>query len=528
MGISHQPNSKPNPYQFLLTWLLILLAALHSLLTQTHYFLNADVAFLTQMALYGQSGDLYTQYYEINPPLIVYIYRLFLAPYYWGELSIVSALRFSMVTYLLLITLMCQYYLYKLKLRHATLWVIAIALAFLFVLPAAFLQREHIISAAMIGYFCMLTCRVNHIKTAMSMRVASITLAAFAVCLKPQYIIVLALLEGWLLWRHREIKSLFRAENIIIAIIGISYVGFVYLYHPHYFSLVAPLASETYIAYFEGAESMLIRLGLLLLLLFLPYRYLTQQVTEVHLVQGLYLVAIAALSAFLVGRAGFSYHLLLTFTTLSIVLLAAWFYSLQELIREPKARQVTHCVFFFMMLLFVRHFHFIDIDKINYQDASKTFLSTSNHLPEKLIEYQDYKVIYDALKPHVTSGQNVYMFGARLFPAHPIAMHLGLKWIGHFPVLWALPQTLKATEGKKKNTRLAWISQVVTEDIKLHKPSAILVEENEPLLRYPLEFGFVEHFTQYQVFQNEFEHYQKLGSYPSPDGNWVIYLRQEE
>lgn len=505
---------------------MIVFAALHSLLTQTHYFLNADVAFLTQMALYGEPGDLYTQYYEINPPLIVYIYRVFLLPHYLADWSVVSALRISMISYLLIITMLSHCYLHRLQIKRPLLWLLAIALSLLFVLPSAFLQREHIIAAALIAYFLMIACRVNQQPVAVTIRLVTVVLAALAVCLKPQYSIVLIALELWYLSQHRSIKLIWRLENLIIIAVGVSYITFVYLFHPTYFDLVAPLASKTYIAYFEGAENMLTRTVLLILLLFLPYRYLKQRVPNVQFVNGLYVVTLAGIIAFLIGRAGFSYHLVLTFTLLGILVIASMLLSLVQAVARPNLRHSSQLLFFIVLLLFIRQFHFLDIDRTNYHAASKILLSDNDELPSQLIEFDQYKSVYDLLAPYAEKGQSVYMMGARLFPAHPVTLHLGLKWAGHFPVLWALPETLKAPEESVNQQRLLWLSDVIVDDIRSKRPKAILVESNQPLLRYPLGFNFVDHFNQYEAFQREFSNYTQISTATTPDGNWTLYLRQ--
>ncbi len=55
--------------------------------------LNADVSFLSQMAIYSEGSDFYLQFYEVNPPLIVYIYKLFISIGYFLNINDISALR---------------------------------------------------------------------------------------------------------------------------------------------------------------------------------------------------------------------------------------------------------------------------------------------------------------------------------------------------------------------------------------------------------------------------------------------------
>ncbi|WP_159738859.1 hypothetical protein [Vibrio atypicus] len=509
----------------LLTWLFIFIAAAHCLLTQTHYFLNADVAFLTQMALFGQNGDLYTQYYEINPPLIVFIYRLFLIPFELGWLTEVASLRVSMVIYLLLVFVGCHYYLAKLNTEKTELWLLAIALSLLFVLPAAFLQREHIIAAAMMLYLCMMLCRLERRQTSIFIRATTATLAALAVCLKPQYGLVLILLELYYLAKERRLALLFRWENILIAMVGTSYISYVYFAHPYYFQVVAPLASKTYIAYFEQTTNLLLRTVLLLLLLLLPFRYLKARVQSPGMIDGFYLVAFAALGAFLAGRAGFSYHLVLSFTVLSTLVLASLFFALYEFVTRPHWKQAIPCGFFIAVLLFIRHFHFIDVDQVNYPRAVNQLMAQNNELPTAPIEFESYKNIYDAVRQQTSPHSNIYVFGARLFPAHSIAIHLNQKWIGRFPVLWALPETLKEADKQENKQRIEWIAQTVAEDITNGKPEVILVEKSETLLRYPNGFDFIEHFEQIPSFAKAFEPYQQIEVVPSVDSDWVLYKR---
>ena len=507
-------------------WVTIFFAAFYSLLTQTHYFINADVAFLTQMALYGESGDLYTQYFEINPPLIVYIYRLFLLPYYLGDWSVVSSLRISMISYLLLISALSHYYVVRLQIKQPLIWVLAISLSLLFVLPAAFLQREHIIAASLILYLLMMACRLQARPCSILIQSITLTLAGIAVCLKPQYIVALVFLELYYLWLNRKILLLLRWQNIYLAMIGAIYIIYVYNFHPAYFSNVAPMASETYVAYFDDLESLLGRLALLSLLLFLPYRFLVQASTKKQVIKGIYVLVFAGFVAFLIGQAGFSYHLILVFTLLSIVLIASWLYVVTELTAHFSAKGLVQLLFLSAILFFVRHYHFIDINKVNLDRALTQLIAKDSRLPKELIEFNPFQSIYNATDKLVSPGQSIYAFSARLFVGHPIAIHLGQRWSGRFPVLWPLPESLKDPTDKSNKARLDLVNKIVTEDIEKSKPQIILVEMSTHLLRYPQGFDFIEHFSQYREFVDVFQHYQHSATYSAPESDWAIYVRK--
>lgn len=520
-----QPNYK---LWSILAWSVILVGALHSLISQTHYFLNADVAFLTQMALYGQPGDLYTQYFEINPPLIVYIYRLFLVPYYLGDWSVVSSLRISMIGYLLGITVLCHYYVVKLPIRQPYIWIAAIGLSLVFVLPAAFLQREHIIAAAMIAYLCMILCRMQNQSCSVAIQWLTLTLAGLSVCLKPQYVTVFVLLDIYYLWTARRLSLLFRWQNLYLGLLGATYITYVYFAHPSYFDNVAPLAKQTYIAYFEPIYSLLTRVVLLAVVSYLPYRYLRHVTQSPQTIDCLYVTLAAAFVAYVLGRAGFSYHLVLVFALLGIVSISSWLYAASTLSQRFSIKHLVQFLFFSAILVFLRQFHFIDIDRVNYETAATQLLAKHSYAPEKVIEHNPYHVVYNAVSEVTQPGEQLYAFSARLFVGQPITIHLEQKWAGRFPVLWPLPESLKHPESEDSQQRLQLVSQIVTEDILRNQPKVILVEESEQLLRYPKGFDFIEHFSQYPEFADAFQHYERDNTFTTPESNWTVYVRREK
>ncbi|MDA0146074.1 hypothetical protein OCT63_17755, partial [Vibrio sp. RW] len=167
---------------------LIFLFSVQAFYIQSSMILNADVSFLSQMAIYSEGSDFYLQFYEVNPPLIVYIYKLFISIGSVLHINDISALRVGMLTYIFLCSSIILYNFINIK--NGLLIALTLSFCVFFTFPNDFLQREHIITSSFLSYFSMISIRLLGLNPKKTVIFANILIIALAISLKPQYAIV--------------------------------------------------------------------------------------------------------------------------------------------------------------------------------------------------------------------------------------------------------------------------------------------------------------------------------------------------
>ncbi len=88
-----------------------------------------------------------------------------------------------------------------------------------------------------------------------------------------------------------------------------------FLNHDTYFSTVVPLASISYSSYFISIEDLFLLPVILLLCVFSSIKiclYTQPQLTSINYSKLLIFIYLSSIATFLLGRTGFSYHLLLS------------------------------------------------------------------------------------------------------------------------------------------------------------------------------------------------------------------------
>ncbi|GAL34246.1 hypothetical protein JCM19240_1154 [Vibrio maritimus] len=145
-------------------WAIVLVILLQALSVQMLSAMNGDVAFLFSMAKHTGLQEFYLQYYEVNPPLIVYLYKLFLLPSLLGINELASA-NTSMILYILLCLVLSYHYLSHLSHFARFSLTLAFTIGLVAVSEIMFLQREHIIAAGLIVYVAHALNSENNAKT---------------------------------------------------------------------------------------------------------------------------------------------------------------------------------------------------------------------------------------------------------------------------------------------------------------------------------------------------------------------------
>lgn len=518
--------------------LVIAFFFIHTLASQEHYFLNSDVSFLSQLVNNSESRDFYQYFYEVNPPLIAYIYHLFQLPAQLGLLDTVHSLRISMLLYLACVILLLNVILKRLALNHRKVIVVALAFALLFSLPGGFLQREHLILSGCLLYVAMMTARVEQVMLPWQIRSLVTILWALAICLKPQYFLVYCVIELYYVrtiycqvdsvsFSKRVWLSMLpvvRWENVLIALIGLSYIATVFFYFPAYFEKVVPLAQDNYRGYFKPITYLLLMCGLIFLFT-LPSIVYIRKCHNNHFNKILIVVFYTSFLVYITGRAGFAYHLFITFG-ISLYFLV---FSFTLQCKKYKAQRIA-LLLSILVLGVYQYFSIITIKPINYwQSLVNVIDKRSDAINPVLSEYQaQYIPLYHKIKRLSSPGESILFVNSSMAPANFIRAHLNLTWASSFPVLWSLPNSIKGS-GARDSEALAIVRKSLILDLKVKKPEILVIDDSKEKRNLPAAFSYYDFLSTNPEFLLLLSQYKKVDMFTHEDKiKYDIYVRKKE
>jgi hypothetical protein len=218
---------------------------------QTHILLNWDVSWLLHTSEKLLAGGTYANdFFELNPPLILYLYTpaLFFSKIF--SISIIAALRFYVFLLGSVSLFLCDGLIRKIfsaadrKLRD--LFLVAIASTF-FILPIEqFGQREHLLLLLALPYLLAIPYRLAGNKLNNGEAILIGLFAGLGFAIKPYFLTTLVLSEIYYLIKKRDAFAWSRTEVITIIAVFVVYLIVVFTLHRDYLFTVLPLAGRLY------------------------------------------------------------------------------------------------------------------------------------------------------------------------------------------------------------------------------------------------------------------------------------------
>lgn len=256
-----------------------------------------------------EGAELYTRISEVNPPLNFY----YTAPVIWlsDALSISGQnsqyLLISVLTFLILVW--CQFIARKaFAWSEAKIAVFTLIVAASLILPALseFAQREHLLVLLLMPWLLLKAAgkepsKANQFLTSF--------VGALGVCLKPHFVFIPIAVTLLDVWQRRSLRPIFSVSNMTFLAVGLSYVAYVAIQHPAYFTLIVPIARDIYGAYQNTVQTafLIVLSSMLWGLVIGIAAFRNKPVSHASLV---FLVASAgALAIYWAQGTGFAYHL---------------------------------------------------------------------------------------------------------------------------------------------------------------------------------------------------------------------------
>ena len=282
-------------------WIAICTILVTTLALQQHflhiglYGNNHWLLFCAKQLLQGKRY--YYDFFEVNPPLIIYFYTLFIGLGHLLHINSILLLQ-AFFFFLIISTLYLNFQLLKkvfngnTLLAYAILTMIAISECFLPI--DAFSEREHLTLILFWPYLLLLVRRCqdksnfNPEQTGifpanMSNKILPILIGlftGFGIALKPHFLIPVLLMESYYCIKMKKISAVFRPEINTMLIFGLLYALGIFLVCPQFYTKMLPLDGALYFSPFTKMPFYDIIIGppifiiiILLLVIFYPIKH---------------------------------------------------------------------------------------------------------------------------------------------------------------------------------------------------------------------------------------------------------------
>ena len=454
---------------------------------------------------------LYVDIFEINPPLIVWLYSV---PVFFSEHL------FFLKDYQLLALMGLALIGFVIALSDAILKThpafagepgrrgfFALLLAYVFVFftaPMYFLDREHILLVLTFPYILRFAPSFARLKLPMPLRVAVGVLGGVGFCIKPHAAIVFAVLQLIYLLRERSPVILASVENLIVYIIGAAYLSTVVFLMPEYLHTVLPMAMATYAAYSRKITGIysIITFIVIMGVTFADFRprYRSPLRREVYYFLG---VCLAYLCYALANNGwAYTYNPLISMARIVTGWVMLEFYWLA---REARAKDEPVKPFIFGARACVLN---LTVNLLFYACVLSSFFFT-----------------FDCQKNISCRAESKFMAQARSLPAHSFgAMSLefykwsqltrvtGWDWDTRFNHLWMLPQfILSGPEFTRAHQSiLDYVGNAYADDMNRRKPDVMYIDASPSFFSKQPYFDLVGYFSKaVPAFAEAFTHYRR-------------------
>lgn len=238
--------------------ILLTMIFYYAWILQSQMLLKGDVVWGMHMAQALLSGGNYiNQFFEVNPPLIIFIYMpaVFIAKYLSVtntiatriDIFLLSAVSLSLVHYLIK-----KFFLEKDTLL-AVLTIAMLAFAFLILPGNEFGQRENQIMILTAPYLFLMAARLKNISIPWTIALIIGLCAGIGFAIKPFYTLTFFMLEiyYWLMIKRNARSFLTRPELYALLIFMLIYFAIILIFFKSYTHIVVPLALNFYFQNFS-------------------------------------------------------------------------------------------------------------------------------------------------------------------------------------------------------------------------------------------------------------------------------------
>ena len=448
--------------------------------------LNPDVSWINFGALRMLHGAvLYRDIVEVNPPLIYYLSMppLWLSSVTgWSDTAV-----FTLWVELLAVgSAFISYLVFggageRLGKPYLSMCIAQVMLACLFI-GESFGQREHLLFVFLCPYVSLKIARLEGRVVSPKLAAFVGILAAFAIALKPHYVIVIILLEVWQLIRLRKLRDQLITPETLGALSMVALFGAMLLiFHPEYLTQMVPLGRIAYLPYYHESASKIF--GLFGFVIFLvSCFFILERLGGLALSSiTLSIAGVASAAAMLVQFRGFHYQLLP-----ALFFLVIWQSSLCW--SQVLANRIAAAVAIAGLVGVIATF--------NSPLPYRSNLPTVDLVPE---------------------GSSVAVLSTNISDGFPMVTERHLRWESRFPSLWFMSLIYLSDEATTRQSAFDSaehdlanaLRRQVVDDLVRGKPDVIMVSTIRYLI-VPTPVDYYDSFGKDPRFQGFMAGYRKI------------------
>jgi hypothetical protein len=221
-----------------------------SIYLQNNILLNWDISWLQHVSRrLWHGGKYYHDFFETNPPLILYLYLppVFISDWLLLKITWVSKayiFLLSLSSWLLCYHLTLNLFAKDLSLR--LYFMLMLLIAFLILPSYEFGQREHLLVLLIIPYLLLSANRGQNSKISVRITLITAIMAGIGFSIKPYFLLALVANEILLICISRNYLQIMRLEIVVIVSIIISYALSIMWLQPEYLQLAVPFLLRNY------------------------------------------------------------------------------------------------------------------------------------------------------------------------------------------------------------------------------------------------------------------------------------------
>jgi hypothetical protein len=496
---------------------LALLGIVYTYLLKTP--MNLDVALFLERAgrVFG-GARLYIDLYENHPPTVFYLDLPAVALARLTGLPEIPVFYAYLIFLVVLSLWLCWPLIESIYQRSALIIRYCVLFSLIFISLiwplGMFGQREHFLFILTIPYILGAMSRSvdSPLSSLMAMLIG--VLAGIGLSIKPYYLIVWIVIEGYLIFGCKRPASWKRPENLAILSILIIFGLDILIWKPGFFKMVA-LARTAYGAYdisligFLGRSQIIIWMLAGFTLAF--FKRAPQEKRPLHL---LFLASTAFLLTAFIQRKGWANHMYPCLATAFLVICTAVFLWLEQLpyLKKHVWQGLSGCsLAFIFVLLALGGRHGI----------------SSHHLAQEdpVVELIPF------VKDHAY-GKPIYVMTTDVNPTFPLVNYSGTLFPYRFAQLWTLPGFYRGSPHSSGNItyhspaemeefeRLTF--DTVIDDLLANPPALLIIDQRKKRIGFgKREFDFIAYFSQDSRFKRFLSQYKVIAQID----DFLIYQR---
>lgn len=251
-----------------LSILVILVFIWLTLQIQNKLFFNWDISWLLHVTQQFLAGKKYfSDFFESNPPLILYIYSIPVLIAKWFGLKLFVTFRYSLISLILVFLAICAALLKRLEIDYYAYLITILLAAVWLLLPSYELgQKDQIMTILIMPYLLMITLQIKGKRLAPSLRYLIILFATIGFSIKPYFFIAWCWVEIYYCIQMRNWRTLFRLDNWFVCLLVILYLVSIWIFARAYYTQMLPFILHDYINLHPASFSRLIENSYALLL----------------------------------------------------------------------------------------------------------------------------------------------------------------------------------------------------------------------------------------------------------------------